>query len=337
MAPNSARPDPAAQAATWYARLHADDATPADRMAFDRWLAADAVHGDAWDRVTRTAHMLDAGRHDPALQAMIAAARGGGPAVRRRWWPAAAAAAVVLAVGGGAVMLLDRPATTVAPQVAETRYATPVGRTREVALADGTQLTLDAASAVRVAAPGAIRRVVIEHGQAFFKVAHDPAHPFVVVTGRNSVTALGTAFAVRTAPDRVVVSLVEGSVRVDTPAIRRVTTLSPGNTLTIGRAGLQLATSGADSVAGWRRGELTFDATPLGEVAAELNRYSAQRIEIASPALARRVFSGVLKTDGGGRALADALGAYGIARVAVADPTRLVLAPVDGGTAGPGR
>lgn len=293
MGPVSARPDIAAQAAAWYARLHASDATPADRMAFDRWLAADDRHSSAWDDLTRASRALDAGRDDPALLAMIAAVRGDAPAMRRRWWPAVAAAALVLAVGGGTALMFDRTADTQATQIADTRYTTPIGGPREITLADGTRMTLDAASAVHVAASGAIRRVVIEHGQAFFKVAHDPAHPFVVAANGNSVTALGTQFAVRAASDRVTVSLIEGSVRVDTPAINRVTTLAPGNSLTIGPIGLQLTTADADTATGWRKGELTFDSIPLGDVVTELNRYSTQRIEITSPHLAKRVFSGI--------------------------------------------
>lgn len=326
MDPVPASPDAAAAAASWYARLHADDATPADRAAFGRWLAAEDAHDQAWHELVATTRLLDAARDDPALRAMIAATRSEiGTRPQRRWWPMAAAAAVVLAVGGTTALVLDRD-TQPATQIAETRYATPAGRSRDITLADGTRMTLDADSAVRVAAPGATRRVGIDRGQAFFAVAHDARHPFVVSAGGNSVTALGTQFAVRTATDRVVVSLVEGSVRVDTPEIGRATTLVPGNTLTIGRTALQLTRAGAETATGWRKGTLTFDAAPLTEVVAELNRYSVQRIELGDSRLARRVFSGVLKTDGGGTALADALSAYGVARVRYADRTRLVLA-----------
>lgn len=327
MDPVSANPDAAAAAATWYARLHADDATPADRAAFGQWLAAEDAHDQAWHDLVSATRVLDAGRDDPALLAMIAAARSQartGPT--RRWWPMAAAAAVLLTIGGTATLVVDRHASLPTTRIAATRYATPVGRSRDIALPDGTLMTLDADSAVRVAAAGATRRVAIDRGQAFFKVAHDAHHPFIVSTAGSSVTALGTQFAVRTATDRVVVSLVEGSVRVDTPAIGRAMRLVPGNTLTIGRSGLHLTSAGADTATGWRKGELTFDATPLDQVVAELNRYSAQRIELGDARLAKRVFSGVLKTDGGGPALADSLSAYGFARVTYVDRTRLVLA-----------
>lgn len=327
MAPVSANPDAAAAAAAWYARLHADDVTPADRAAFGRWLAADDAHDQAWHDLVSATRILDEARDDPALLAMIAATHSEVCASPpRRWWPMAAAAAVLLSIGGAAALVVDRHASTPATEIADTRYATPIGRSRDIALPDGTLMTLDAESSVRVAAPGATRRVAIDRGQAFFKVAHDAGHPFIVAAGGNNVTALGTQFAVRTATDRVVVSLIEGSVRVDTPAIGRAMTLVPGNTLTVGRSGLQLTRAGADTATGWRKGELTFDATPLNQVVAELNRYSVQRIELADARLASRVFSGVLKTDGGGPALADALSAYGVARVTHVDRTRLVLA-----------
>jgi transmembrane sensor len=318
--------DVAAQAASWYARLHADDAVPAKRMAFDRWLAADEAHRAAWEAQTHIVKTLDAGRDDTELLAMIAAARGTPSAKPKRWWPMAAAATVLIALGGTTAMILDDRVNQLPTEIADVRYATPIGGVRAITLADGTVMTLDAASAVRVSASGAVRAVAIEYGQAFFKVAHDPAHPFIVSAGRNSVTALGTQFAVRSGADRIVVSLIEGSVRVDTPAIRRVTTLVPGNALTIDRKGLQLTAAGADVAAGWRNGELTFDSIPLSEVVANLNRYSSQRIELADTRLAKRVFSGVLKTDQGGSALVDALSAYGIAHVKAESTARLVLA-----------
>lgn len=327
MDPVSANSAAAAAAAAWYARLHADDATPADRAAFGRWLAAEDAHDQAWHDLVSATRILDAAREDPALRAMIAATRSDARASpSRRWWPMAAAAAVLLSIGGTAALVVNRPESQPEPRIADTRYATPIGRSRDIALADGTLMTIDAQSAVRVSAPGATRRVAIDRGQAYFKVAHDARHPFVVSAGGTQVTALGTQFAVRTANDHVVVSLVEGSVRVDTPAIGRATTLVPGNTLTIGQSGLHLTRAGADTATGWRKGELTFEATPLNQVVAELNRYSAQRIELADARLANRVFSGVLKTDGGGLALADALSAYGVAQVKQADRTHLVLA-----------
>lgn len=327
MNPASANPDAAAAAAAWYARLHADDATPADRAAFGRWLSAEDAHDRAWHELVSATRILDDARDDPVILAMIAASRGEARAApARRWRRMAAAAAVLISIGGTAALLVDRQPSPPAVRIAETRYVTPIGRSRDIALPDGTLMTLDAASTVRVAASGATRRVAIDRGQAFFKVAHDARHPFIVFAGGNSVTALGTQFAVRTAADRVVVSLVEGSVRVDAPAISRAMTLVPGNTLMVGRSGLQLISAGADSATGWRRGELTFDATPLRQVVAELNRYSVQRIELTDARLANRVFSGVLKTNGGGPALADALSAYGVARVAYVDRTRLALA-----------
>jgi ferric-dicitrate binding protein FerR (iron transport regulator) len=52
-------------------------------------------------------------------------------------------------------------------EIADVRYATPIGGLHTITLADGTVMTLDAASAVRVSAPGSVRRVAIERGQAF--------------------------------------------------------------------------------------------------------------------------------------------------------------------------
>src|SRR3546814_16085472 len=85
------------------------------------------------------------------------------------------------------------------------------GERRTVRLADGTAITLNTDSAVRVGYVADRRLVRLLRGQALFEVAKDPHRPFVVQAGAKQITALGTIFEVRLLDSaRMTVPLVEG-------------------------------------------------------------------------------------------------------------------------------
>jgi transmembrane sensor len=312
------------QAADWYVRLNADSVSPTDQGEFERWLLGHAEHRRAWQRIIDAVGAVDRAGGHPAVRAMVAEGLADDRGHRRRHWGALAIAASLALVVGVAVVVetpawrQDRPH--------DQEFATTFGKSQVVPLADGSRMTLDAASRVRVSPPGDTRRVAVLDGRAFFKVAKDPAHPFVVSAGGNSVTALGTAFSVETAPSRFSVALVEGSVKVTMPAEHRSSILKAGEMLVKDAQGVHILPGKAAADTSWLHGELTFDEMPLAQVVAEMNRYSRRRIVLSDPALGDKTFSGVLKTDGAD-ALADALKGYRVARVARSDAHEMVLAP----------
>ncbi|GEM_PF-798506 len=135
-----------------------------------------------------------------------------GPALR---W---AAAAVLMLGAGGLGWWLPRhqaaPVTQVATQWV--RHANISAHAESLRLADGSQVTLSAHSSLSYpAAFTGPRREVCLHGQAFFKVAKNPAQPFLVYTDKLLTTVLGTSFLV-TAYDNQesTVAVREGRVAV---------------------------------------------------------------------------------------------------------------------------
>ncbi|KQU49743.1 hypothetical protein ASG67_11610 [Sphingomonas sp. Leaf339] len=316
------RRDAGGTAARWYARLRADDVTDTDRLAMRRWHAADPANARAWDAVSQVDGRLSAMRDDPAMRAMRDRMRPHAYAKSALPWRSyAAAAAIMLTVGTSATWLIAGRA----PPVREERIASATGQMRHLRLSDGSVMTLDTASTAMVQAPGDERRVTLQQGRALFAVAKDAVHPFIVSAGDNTVTAVGTEFSVELAPNGMTVALIEGSVRVASPDATRL--LSPGDVLTIANGHGTVRAGAATIDTEWRNGTLTFDAMPLGEVAAQLNRYTKRQIVIGDPALARRPFSGVLLTRDGADALVAALDAYGTARVARTTRDQIVLMP----------
>jgi hypothetical protein len=96
------------------------------------------------------------------------------------------------------------------------RYSTPVGGMASLPLQDGSHVTLNTASRVRVELTAGERRIDLDQGEAFFEVAKDKNRPFVVRAGDKRVIAVGTKFSVLREDSDVRVVVTEGTVRVET-------------------------------------------------------------------------------------------------------------------------
>ncbi|HEX5776928.1 MAG TPA: FecR domain-containing protein, partial [Caulobacteraceae bacterium] len=105
---------------------------------------------------------------------------------------AAGLAAAVLGLGSLGVYSYNAP-----KPLADQSFQTAVGQRATVTLPDGSSVTLNTDTVVRTRADQDRRLVYLDKGQAFFRVARDRRHPFVVAAGGRTVTALGTAFDVR--------------------------------------------------------------------------------------------------------------------------------------------
>nr|WP_295109284.1 FecR domain-containing protein [uncultured Caulobacter sp.] len=164
-------------------------------------------------------------------------------------------------------------------------YSTDIGRQTVAELPDGTRVRLNTDTALKVRFDNGLRRVELLRGQAFFDVAHDHAHPFVVVAGDTEVRALGTRFDVRRADGGAKVVLAEGKVAVTERGSRSAAwTLEPGQTLTTGRRNVAPAPVPTDlAVAtGWTEGRVSFRATPLEDAVDEINRYSRDKVILSA-------------------------------------------------------
>jgi transmembrane sensor len=210
------------------------------------------------------------------------------PSARPRWRTPAllAAAAVVLLVLGSAVVWR----TMRVGHAWQARYATAVGVVQRVTLPDGSVAVLGPASRLVVLnGYGDGDRRVRLHGEAYFEVRHDAAHPFAVITPAALVMDVGTAFSVSAEDEqgaRVVVT--SGAVRV-TPPGRSPTLLQAGDRASVaaGRIDVQHGAATAEDVA-WTQGRLAFRDAPLAEVGAELRRWYGVTLRIDDPALAAR-------------------------------------------------
>lgn len=297
-------PDPRslAEAEDWFARLRTGNCTPRERVRFERWRAG-ADHAAAYAETERLWRGMDGLSGHPELQRLASEALRGteprhGMASRRRGWRlpvalAASLAACALLVAG--YLQLRPPA---APPV---EYATAAGQRETVVLEDGSRLTLNGDTALSVDYGRDARRLTLARGEAVFEVAHDARRPFRVRAGAGEVTALGTRFQVRNQPERVTVSLLEGSVSVRRQDTGERLRLDPGQQalLAAGETGIASRPVDVEVVSSWTRGRLLFRATPLAEVLEEVNRYAPIPLRLADPVLGGTPVSGTFPIGDG--------------------------------------
>ncbi len=315
------QPDPVReQAIAWLARLRGAP-SERDRAAFEDWYAADPVHADTYDSV------LDSWE-ETARAAQTPAAQPARRPARRDWVKAAVAAAAVLLVliAGSIVLTGGARLETSEGQLLASR----VGEIRTVTLEDGSRVTLDTSSAIRVAFDDGERAVLLDHGRARFDVAHDAQRRFIVRAGTREVVAHGTVFDVARGGSTVTVSLLQGAVEVregpSAGSSPRSIMLRPGQQLALrGEAVAAPPTAVPAIETRWPSGTLSFEDAALAEVVASANRYSATQIIVRDPAARARRFTGTFKA-GDQAQLAEMIGSMFALDVAQDDARNLVIA-----------
>jgi transmembrane sensor len=284
------------EAAIWTWRLDAGPLATAEQDQFDAWLREDYRHRRALEELRRTWSRLDrlAERPPDAKQAALAPPERQRIFVgRKRHWGAAAAAMLIVALGT-ALWITRRPGMQV--------MSTAVGQHRRVALADGSQLTLNTDTLLAVELTPQRRDIYLRRGEAHFDVVYDPARPFYVHAGDTVIRDVGTQFEVRLHADRDIDVLVdEGQVEVRGPVTADwVRALNAGEQLFIAGPRLKVMSVSPRQVAdelAWREGALVFDGEPLSQALAEVGRYTRTRIVLAGPKVASLPISGRFRTD----------------------------------------
>ncbi len=147
------------------------------------------------------------------------------------------------------------------------RLDIPFGQRYSLRLPDGTMVTLNAGASLEFPSgfTGQNREVKLL-GEAYFEVAPDKQHPFVVNIPGLKVTALGTAFNVQAydTEDLFKTTLVNGRVAIEDTS-GRVSFLKPGEQATYARNSGQLNVRPVDInlYTAWKENYFLFRETPL--------------------------------------------------------------------------
>ncbi len=329
--------DPRDMAAAWVSRERSGEMTPDEALALGEWLQADPAHRTAYAEIRHAWGEAAAVRADPKVMAIREHWLATQAHRRRRSALRAMAAGLAALVMAGAGVGVWQWATGPRPLTDRT-FETALGEQRELRLPDGSEVTLNTDTVLRTRADADKRLVYLEKGQAFFHVAKDAAHPFVVTADGRTITALGTAFDVRLDEGDFRVTLVEGKVRVEASA-PQMASAAPGPRqvkvqATEMVAGSQLIApeneewrltrANVITETSWTHGQLVFEDKPLSDVVAELNRYSPRKMVIADATLAHEPISGTFKVGDIDRFI-HAVESYGVARRGASTATTVEL------------
>ncbi len=312
------------EAAIWFERIHAEEASTEDLGEWQRWLMSSTANQQAFRRVEdfwrragelekppwATPFELDVDTYDGTMP-IASCRRGPAPHRRGSFW-ALAASLGVLAVALGLYLLVFRgisgwPDFTV--------FETASSEHRDITLSDGTKVLLGAQSTISVDFTDEARNVVVDSGEVFFNVAPDNTWPFVVRAGAGTITAVGTAFNVENLQGRVVVTVAEGSVDVvsirapaemgtlaATPAHDSApapipTRVEAGQRLVYGKMPIDVQPVDTERVLAWRQGRLEYMGEPLKFVIPDVARYTDRQIVITDPAVEEMLYTGSVMED----------------------------------------
>lgn len=166
--------------------------------------------------------------------------------------------------------------------------ATHNGQHLTFGLEDGTQITLSSNSSLTYPEhfEDSFRTVYLK-GQAFFDVAKDAKHPFIVHTGNVSTVILGTSFNILYSEEKhkAEVSLVSGVLKVqidNSISSDAEVVLSPGEQLCVDMANEHFKTRSFDplEITGWKDGIIYFKESGLDEIVQKLENWYDVEISV---------------------------------------------------------
>jgi transmembrane sensor len=335
------------EAAEWWLRLQTEDIPRADREEFIDWLRESSVHvaemlrvaqvhgalvqferwaniktdGSDKDNIESFPQMRE--RSETGARALQIAppqvtGEGRGPRSespskrpkRVKFWAIAASAAIFAIASAWIILDLQR-------QTIQTER----GERREVALADGSVVQVDPETRLRIRFEEHTRRVFLQQGRAFFRVAKNPDRPFQVQVDGTTVRAVGTEFGVERQQQGLIVTVAEGKVAViSTIEDSRATQSSPPRPGATGfrssqeratvlvAAGEQVSIKSSGSAEpvhkvdsgrelAWAEGRLVFDNDDIATVISQFNHYNRVQLHVTDPTLAKRRVSGTFNAS----------------------------------------
>ncbi|CAD5279188.1 MULTISPECIES: FecR family protein [unclassified Imperialibacter] len=155
----------------------------------------------------------------------------------------------------------------------------PRGKTFKVVLSDGTSVHLNSGTIFKFPVnfiQGEERKVFLT-GEAYFEVAKDPEHPFLVNTSGMDVRVLGTHFNVSSYEGSVAHAvLIEGSVAVQEKdggnIVGTEKVIVPGQKASLVSGKFEVQEVDVEDYVGWMRNVLIFNDEPFSEIVKKIER-----------------------------------------------------------------
>jgi len=177
-------------------------------------------------------------------------------------------------------------------------YSTGFGQTYKLVLGDGSRVTLNSNSLLRVPRFGRRRREVFLRGEASFSVEHTKDHRRFIVHANDAleVDVLGTEFNIFARARETKVALIEGKIRLHYWNGGRLKnlTMKPGDLVIRNSQGQTslTKTEHPQNILAWKSHRYILENTPLREVCHLFEDNFGVKVIIPDSALAMRTISG---------------------------------------------
>lgn len=170
---------------------------------------------------------------------------------------------------------------------------TPMGGEFKLRLPDGTNVWLNAGSSITYPVSNiGMERKVILNGEAYFEVAHDKEHPFIVLSKDQVVKVLGTHFNINSYAneEKITTTLVEGSVQVISGLRQRI--IRPGQQAMLDHAGIiAVQTADVETALAWKNGRIKFRDADIESILRQAERWYNIKV-VYEGQLPKRTFNG---------------------------------------------
>jgi transmembrane sensor len=179
-------------------------------------------------------------------------------------------------------------------------------KVRKLMLPDGTTVWLMSGSTIGYPSDFSAcdTRNVEVTGEAFFNVAKDTTHPFILTLGDVGIKVTGTSFNVINYKDEDHVQVVLKSGKVDLfkgkyDPDKQLVHISPGQLATYVKGGSNFSVTNADvsKYTSWTDGILLFRNDPLAEVLKKLGRWYNITVKINDPSASNFPFTATIKNE----------------------------------------
>lgn len=263
------------EAASWLLAMQDGPLNPDRQDEFDRWRARSADHQRAWKRAERLQACIGGLPPELARCALDRPSLVGRRAMLR-------GSALLLMVAPLGCLIWRHPFWH---DGLAADHVTAIGERRDIALEDGTRITLNTDSALDVRYDARQRLLRLRRGEVYIRTAadtHAPPRPFLVQTDDGRLLALGTRFTVRQRDDHTELAVYEGAVQIHPDGARVVpgaNIVAAGQSARFTRDRIDAVESANESALAWRNGLLIADDMPIDRWAQELARYGRDSIE----------------------------------------------------------
>ena len=180
------------------------------------------------------------------------------------------------------------------------KLSVPKGGEYRIELEDGTKVWINSASRLRypVVFSSNSREVYLE-GEAYFEVQRDVDRPFIVHSGEQKVTVLGTSFGISCYASEAndYTTLVSGNVKVDFERGKQSFMLEPGMQVAYNKESgiaIEKKVDVAEFVA-WKNGKYIFNQKRLEDILSTLSRWYDFEVFYRNEDVKEVLFSGELR------------------------------------------